>query len=269
LFREDLYAIGRFFGWHPDSQQVLFWSLDIALWLAHIETGELTTLALVDGPIQGAALSPDGQEIIYVARSNSSHRTMWKVSAAGSDAQPLFDLAGSSYVFAWSPDGTYILYAGGSGTDSKSVDTDTSVPSGPLWLMDPIGQNRRPLSGPFIFGWGFEPEWSPDGRQIAFTGVDEGQRFGCAQKDPQPDPETCKFEGTGIYVENIETGEVRRLASGIEPTWSPDGSMIAFLSNQTGTPEIWIIRADGNDLRQLTTDAQSKGLRLAWSPARR
>ena len=138
-----------------------------------------------------------------------------------------------------------------------------------MWLIDLEGQSRRPLSGHFLFGWGFEPVWSPDGQWIAFTGPDPDQPFGCAQKDRRPDPETCMFDGTAVYIENIQTRDVRRLASGIEPIWSPDGSMLAFLSNQSGAPEIWTISDDGADLRQLTTDAQPKGWRLAWSPARR
>ena len=260
--------IGWAFWWHPDSHQMLFWEHDFGLWLVDVETGEFTILALIDGPVQGAAISPDGQEIVYVARSDLSYRTMWEVSSAGSDARPLFDLGGPSYVFGWSPAGSYILYAGGSNVGFKDAAAGTPVPGGPLWLIDLEGQNGRPLSGHFLFGWGFEPVWSPNGQWIAFTGPDTGQGFGCAQKDPRPDPETCMFEGTAIYIENIQTGEVRRLTSGIEPVWSPDGSMLAFLSNQSGAPEVWVIRAEGTALQQLTADAQQKWW-VAWVPAGR
>lgn len=36
--------------------------------------------------------------------------------------------------------------------------------------MDREGQNRQPLDLPFIFGLGFQPVWSPAGRQVAAVG---------------------------------------------------------------------------------------------------
>lgn len=268
LFKEYPDATGWPYGWHPDSRQLLFWFFNNEeLRLANVETGEYTILAFTHGP-QGAAMSPDGQDIVYVAESSLSYRTMWKVSAAGGDARILFDLGGASYVFGWSPNGSYITYVGEPGTGFKQVG-GTPPPGGPLWLMDPQGQNRRPLSGPFIFGWGFEPVWSPDGQWLALVGRDEGQVFGCnIKKDPPPDSETCRYEGAAIYIENILTGELRRLAPGIEPVWSPDGSMLAFLSRQSGAPEVWAIRADGTGLQQLTADGQRKW-RITWTPSGR
>lgn len=264
VLRDNPYPVGVFSGWHPDSRHILFWGDSRALWLVNVETGESTTLALINGTLQGAVISPDGEEIVYIGRSSTSRRTMWKVSAAGSDAQPLFDLGGPSYVFGWSPDGSYILYVGGPGTEL----TGTPTPGGPLWLMNPESQNRRPLSGRFIFGWGFNVVWSPNGQWIAFTGLDESQSFGCLRKDPPPDPETCRFEGTAVYIENVVTGETRRLAAGIDPIWSPDGSMLAFLSIQSGAPEIWTVRINGSGLQQLTADGQPKS-QVIWAPIRR
>lgn len=264
------HIIGRLYGWHPDSRQVLFWFFNNEeLWLIDAETGAYTVLALTNGPVQGAAISPDGQKVVYVDRSAVGHATMFVVSASGGDAQPLID-SGMLYLFGWSPDGQHILYAGEPSAGKAELASGLPAPGGPLWIMDAEGNKRQPLVSPFIFGWGFEPVWSPDGRWVASTGLDAGQKYGCAQKEQGStvDPDTCRFEGTAIYVENVLTGEVRRLASGIDPAWSPDGSTIAFLSNQSGTPQIWTVRADGTDLRQITADAQSKN-RIVWMPDRR
>jgi TolB protein len=46
-----------------------------------------------------------------------------------------------------------------------------------------------------------------------------------------------------------------------DPSWSPDGTEIAFRSERSGEPEIWIMNADGTDQRRLT-----EGLSPAWSP---
>ena len=55
-------------------------------------------------------------------------------------------------------------------------------------------------------------------------------------------------------MENIETGESRKLAMGIHPSWSPDSKIVSFLSNQSGTPEIWTMSVADNSLFQLTND---------------
>lgn len=54
------------------------------------------------------------------------------------------------------------------------------------------------------------PRWHPDGGIICFTGFKKG--------DP----------GWGVWVEDIATGKVKRLATGENPCFSPDGKSIAY-----------------------------------------
>jgi dipeptidyl aminopeptidase/acylaminoacyl peptidase len=46
-----------------------------------------------------------------------------------------------------------------------------------------------------------------------------------------------------------------------DPSWSPDGTRIAFRSERSGEPEIWVMNADGAEQRRLAA-----GLSPAWSP---
>jgi Tol biopolymer transport system component len=46
-----------------------------------------------------------------------------------------------------------------------------------------------------------------------------------------------------------------------DPSWSPDGTRIAFRSERSGEPEIWVMNADGTEQRRLAA-----GLSPAWSP---
>ena len=49
------------------------------------------------------------------------------------------------------------------------------------------------------------------------------------------------------------------------PTWSPTGNQIAFTSDRTGTPQIWIMNADGSEPRKITSESWCD--RPTWSPA--
>jgi len=75
-----------------------------------------------------------------------------------------------------------------------------------------------------------------------------------------------------IYVADRDGGNARRLtflpARNTEPTWSPDGTQIAFTSQPSdGTAEIWVINTDGTNPVNLTTDQPGANKRSpAWSP---
>ena len=49
------------------------------------------------------------------------------------------------------------------------------------------------------------------------------------------------------------------------PTWSPSGTQIAFTSDRTGTPQIYVVGVDGLGLRKITSESYCD--RPTWSPA--
>jgi len=93
--------------------------------------------------------------------------------------------------------------------------------------------------------------WSPDGRRIAFSAIEDGDS----------DPE--------IFVMSAAGGGVRRLTnnylSDFQPSWSPGGRWIAFTSIRTGLSQIYRMRADGSAQRRLT-NAFGNCDSPAWSP---
>ena len=72
-----------------------------------------------------------------------------------------------------------------------------------------------------------------------------------------------------IYVMNANGTEMVRLTNdpGKDgfPTWSPDGSRIAFQSDQDGNFEVYVMDADGSNLVRLTDDPAGDGF-PDWSP---
>ncbi len=89
--------------------------------------------------------------------------------------------------------------------------------------------------------------------------------------DVSPDGKAIVFELLGdLYTLPVEGGEARLLMGGMafdsQPRYSPDGSMIAFLSDREGSENIWIAKADGSDPKQLSKDPQGRFVSPAWTP---
>jgi Tol biopolymer transport system component len=87
-----------------------------------------------------------------------------------------------------------------------------------------------------------------------------------AQPSWSPDGSHVAFaSGPTIYVVDPDGRNLRALATGGDPTWSPDGSQLAFLNGTLATAEVWTIPFTGGPPRRLTVDGGDKR-RLSWSP---
>lgn len=94
--------------------------------------------------------------------------------------------------------------------------------------------------------------------------------------DVSPDGQTIVFDLLGdLYTLPIGGGEARRIVGGLsfesQPTWSPDGRTIAFLSDRTGVENLWIADADGGNPRAVSKDGRTNDrpqilTSPAWTP---
>ncbi|MCP1726773.1 imidazolonepropionase-like amidohydrolase/Tol biopolymer transport system component [Natronospira proteinivora] len=89
--------------------------------------------------------------------------------------------------------------------------------------------------------------------------------------DVSPDGETIVFDMLGdIYRMPRSGGEAEALTSGMawnmQPRYSPDGEWLAFTSDRNGGDNIWIMRADGSDPRQITDESFRLLNNPTWSP---
>ncbi len=262
------YGGGRFFGWHPDGRHFLYWVdvKQVGLRLVDAETLETTQLATHRGPIQGAAISPDGKTIAYIDDNLPAVlHALWFVSSTGGDAKPVVNIDGGAYINteAWPPDGKHLVYNGGCEPLPRRGETPTY---GSLCVLDVETHKAHALPSPNI---GDHPRWSPDGRYIAATGVASDERR-CEPKRPPLPPadaivDPCICTGFSIYLADVVTGQIQELTRGITPVWSPDGSMLAFLSNRTGASEVWTVDIASRAVQQLTSDGQPKSSdSLTW-----
>ncbi len=89
--------------------------------------------------------------------------------------------------------------------------------------------------------------------------------------DISPDGKTLVFDLLGdIYTLPIEGGQATPLVKGIawhmQPRFSPDGTRIAFTSDQDGGDNIWTMKLDGSDLQPVTKETFRLLNSPAWSP---
>ncbi len=232
------------------------------------DDGEIHVFSLARGDeravtsIPGPQFDPDGHGRLLVFRdSRAGVNVNDDIAVIRSDGTRYKNLTRSpdanEWGPVWSPDGRRIAYSS----------DENGFPQ--LFVMDADGSNARQLSNV----WGEYPAWSPDGSRIAFESSMGGSTpFG----DPDYDVWVMDTDGSG------ETNLTAAPDSGDKyPTWSPDGLWIAFESTR-GTPpsfeppphdlerlsddDVWVMRADGSGLRNLTSDLVRLDKFPDWSP---
>jgi len=87
------------------------------------------------------------------------------------------------------------------------------------------------------------------------SGGDRSSSYGRIAFDNHEDVWTINADGTDLTRLTHSPGP------DFDPSWSPDGTQIAFRSERSGEPEIWVMNADGTSQRRLAA-----GLSPAWSP---
>ncbi len=94
--------------------------------------------------------------------------------------------------------------------------------------------------------------------------------------DVSPDGRTVVFDVLGdLYTLPVGGGEATRVVGGLsfesQPTWSPDGRTLAFLSDRSGVENLWIANADGTNPRAVSKDGRTNDrpqimASPAWTP---
>ena len=95
-----------------------------------------------------------------------------------------------------------------------------------------------------------DPSLSPDGAQVAFGSLGVSEHLFIAAID-----------GTGFRKLLADDFHNRK------PAWSPDGRRIAFHSDRAGRYDVWTIRPDGGELKNVTAAAAVQTYTPVWGPS--
>lgn len=126
-----------------------------------------------------------------------------------------------------------------------------------IWVMNADGTDQTKLTDGF---WDNYPDWSPDGKYIAYQHL---------RPELIDDPH-ARVKKKRYQIKIIKAnGRFIRTATAegsIHPSWSPDGTQIAFSWGEQSKPnQICVVDAFGSSWKQLTDDSVYKQF-PTWSP---
>jgi Tol biopolymer transport system component len=236
----------------PSPSPVTLGVGSVSLLAIDVANGATIATPFADVTAGQADVSPDGRQIAFVRPAANGHTQIFVANVDGSNERQVTGLPEQKGCGCgardpdWSPDGRRIAFSG--------VDLDGNKD---IYVLDlglaAIKRITRSFSGEAA------PAWSPDGRTIAY----ESGSFGATGQGSTT---------TGaIWTFDFPSGHRRRLVTKTDatsPTWSPDGTQIAFAAaTRSDGGDLWTIAPDGTGLRKLLA---MPGIQTApaWSPGR-
>jgi Tol biopolymer transport system component len=202
--------------------------------------------------------SPDGRHIAFVSLRDTL-TGKWGMGTSSiyiidfdpvagvsrGEARRLTDDGGSDGWPTWSPDGQRIAFHSDRGGDWD------------IWVINVDGTGltnltRQPGDDQYA-------DWSPDGKKIAFTSSRSGNQDIWVMSVPGPQ---AGGDGRGTDLVNLTNAKGRDRY----PMWSPDGTRLTFNTNRDGDYEVYMMKADGSNQRNISDSPKSTEGLADWSP---
>lgn len=249
-----------YFAWSPDSRTVAthvdgdrLSAPSARLSLHPLEADGVSTqhLPLAPTGFRAPAYSPDGQTLVVGARSDDGRTALvaWRADVPHYSLVEGLDRPS----FVVSPRGDRVALAGESAEFGGVRDGIT--------LVDLAGGGRQRLTDDLVIAF----FWSPDGRRLAWVGVDQVSRglawhvsdtAGAVERVTPFFPSPQFLGALGHFDQYATTTSV----------WSPDSRQLVFAGWVGGDPtdesQVWVILAEAN----ATPRALAPAVMASWSP---
>jgi Tol biopolymer transport system component len=280
----------------PDERSVAYQQLDYQAQLYELRVVTLDGRSRVvyraerDSYVQPVGWTPDGATLVAAVRRPDKTWAVGTIPATGGRFTPIRSFAWSEIAPRMSPDGRFIAYQAGEpglrdvhviGLDGSNAHQITDDPADEM-----------------------EPIWSPDNRRIAFkrnhlgsislwaVEVKDGKPTGPPVKlrDGMQTVRLIDWNRRGIfYLEQTSTSDLytvpmdpiearptgpprlipySRTGRNVSPVWSPDGSLLAFVSSVAAEPSrryVVVMPAEGGQAREFLIPTTAWGTNL-WDP---
>ncbi|MBI4478747.1 MAG: PD40 domain-containing protein [Acidobacteria bacterium] len=182
------------------------------------------------------SLSPDGQWLVYQGRAEGN----WDIFLRSVGGQNPINLTKDS-----TEDDTQPAFS----PDANSIAFRSERQGGGIFVMGRTGESPRRVSEA-----GFNPAWSPDGKELIF-----------ADERVVTTPASRSARHSHPTIVNLATGQRRpiQVPDAVQPAWSPNGNRIAYwgLPVDSGQRDLWTVSATGGEPVPVTSDPP-----LDWNP---
>ncbi len=185
----------------------------------------------------GAALSPDGRQILLTRGPSSTKRDLWVMdSQRGTLSRATFDPAGL-ILGVWSPDGKDFAVSVANGFEIRKTGLQGSATE---QLLAPDQISKYPT------------DWSPDGQTIIMT---------VQNPKTNQDVETMSATGEHKLAPLVQTTYAEYAG-----TLSPDGHFLTYASNESGRHELYVTQFPEGRLKwQVSSQGLSSGEPIRFS----
>jgi hypothetical protein len=191
------------------------------------------------------AFSPSGKRIAVSYIRSSGAAKLALVPATGGTPQVVSTNVSPARSPSFDRTGQILAFTGGDagGTDQRALYT---VP-----VTGGTATQLTPASPPHVND---EPDYSPAADVIAWT----------RRTTASYDVWTVSVDGQGHNPSSL-TNLTNGVGNSRYPSWSPDGTHLAFASDRSGTWQIYVMTATGADVTQVTTGTRPH-IQPVWSP---
>lgn len=230
--------------WHIDGQRLIYTSTRNGvsqICAAYLDGRTPIQITFSHENLSLHDISRDGRRLLYTTSNNEADLFRYDLSTGEETrvtAKRRLELSPTV-----APDGQRFAY--------QHADVSGGLQAGTLWLQ-PAGRGALPVR---LAEDMFDPRWSPQAEQLAFLRR-AGRRWSLWTvktdgSEPQP-----------LVNEDVVPGGYMpfpfRWAVYPNYSWSPDGSRLAYLSDKSGSRNVWTISSTGADAQMLSANSNPK-----------